>query len=113
MAVTKTGNHLTPLEKGFVLRVPTLEIRTRGRGVALSSSDRDAPSQALAAMGSIEHVRDSYSVWVNDDGYFQSRMDDLLAILWLPDLEEVFPQLCALLGISPTPALPSDWAAEL
>jgi hypothetical protein len=77
-------------------------------GIALSSSDSDARAQALAAMRSIAHVRDSYSAWFKDEGYFESRLDDLLAILWLPDLEVTFPQLCALLGVSPAPALPAD-----
>ena len=76
--------------------------------IALSSSDGDARDHALAAMRSIEHVRDAYSVWFKNDRYFESRLKDLLAILWLPDLDAVFPQLCALLGVSPTPALPAD-----
>ena len=77
-------------------------------GQALSSHDQEERSQALAAMRAIQHVRDSYWAWFDDEGYFESRLDDLLAVLWLPDLDATFPRLCELLGISPAPALPHD-----
>jgi hypothetical protein len=74
----------------------------------LSSQDDEERSQAEAAMRSIQHVRDSYWTWFRDDRYFEHRLDDLLAVLWLPDLDATFPQLSELLGIAPAPALPHD-----
>jgi hypothetical protein len=75
---------------------------------ALSSQESEEHSQALDAMRAIAHVRDSYWFWFINESYFQSRLGDLLAVLWLPDLDATFLQLCALLGISPAPALPYD-----
>jgi len=75
---------------------------------ALSSRDDEERWQALDAIRSIQHVRDSYWTWFRDDRYFNSRLGDLLAVLWLPDLTATFPQLCAQLGISPAPPLPDD-----
>lgn len=70
--------------------------------IALSSSDGDARDHALAAMRSIEHVRDAYSVWFKNDRYFESRLKDLLAILWHWTSMRCFPS-CALCWASRRP----------
>lgn len=75
---------------------------------ALSSAANDERLEALAAMRSIQHVSSSYWDWFGNERYFRRRLDDLLAVLWLPDLDSTFPRLCRLLGISPVPELPDD-----
>src|SRR5581483_6101704 len=75
-------------------------------GRALASHSGEERSHAVDAIREIRHVQTSYRTWFGDDRYFESRLDDILAILWLPTLDTTFPRLCARLGISPAPPLP-------
>jgi hypothetical protein len=59
-------------------------------------------------MTAIGHVRDSYWDWFGTRDYFESRVDDLLMILWCPDLTPMFPRLRDALGLPQTLQLPSD-----
>jgi hypothetical protein len=77
-------------------------------GCALSSEDDALRGAAHEAMTSIYHVRHSYWHWFGDPDYFQSRLDDVLFVMWLPSLHSVFPQLCRILGLRERPELPSD-----
>jgi hypothetical protein len=75
---------------------------------AISSPAPEERSHAVAAMRSIGHVRDPYWTWFGSGRYFEKRLGDLLAVLWLPELDTTFPRLCALLGVGPVPPLPDD-----
>ncbi|HTX46742.1 MAG TPA: sulfotransferase family 2 domain-containing protein [Solirubrobacteraceae bacterium] len=77
-------------------------------GCALSSPDEGLRAAAHEAMTSIYHVRHSYWHWFEDPEYFNSRLGDVLFIMWLPSLHSLFPQLCAILGLREAPELPSD-----
>jgi hypothetical protein len=77
-------------------------------GCALSSPDDGLRAAAQEAMTSIYHVRHSYWHWFDDPEYFNSRLRDVLFIMWLPSLHSLFPQLCSLLGLRERPELPSD-----
>ncbi len=68
-----------------------------GRG--LSSADDGLRAAAFEAMATIYHVRHSYWHWFCDPGYFQSRLDDLLYVMWLPNLPASFARLCRLLEV--------------
>jgi len=68
-------------------------------GCALSSEDPRIRARAHSAMVSIRHVRDSYWRWFDSSEYMRSRIDDLLLIMWLPDLSVTLPRLLELLGL--------------
>jgi hypothetical protein len=76
-------------------------------GSALSSPDDALRAAAHEAISSIYHVRHSYWHWFGDRDYFETRLDDLLYIMWLPSLDASFPRLCELLGL-PRVQLPTD-----
>jgi len=75
---------------------------------ALSSDDHVRKAAAVAAMSSIQHVRDSYWRWFDSPGYFTGRLEDVLLILWVPTLAQSFAQLRGLLGVGDEIALPVD-----
>jgi hypothetical protein len=75
---------------------------------ALSSDEREQRASARAAMISIGHVRSSYWRWFHDRKYLQSRLDDLLLIMWFPSLDASFACLLELLGLSERAALPNN-----
>lgn len=77
-------------------------------GRALSSEDVGERARAFAAMAVIRHVRDSYWDWFVNWEYLESRADDILMILWFPDLTPMFPRLRDLLGLPSTVTLPDD-----
>ncbi len=76
-------------------------------GSALSSTVPEWRDAAFDAMRSIYHVRHFYWHWFGDATYFQTRLDDLLYVLWLPNLHESFARLCTLLEVEGA-ALPTD-----
>lgn len=75
---------------------------------ALSCSDQERQTAAVAAMNSIQHVRDSYWRWFDSPRYFTGRLEDVLLILWTPALTESFAQLCGLLEVRGDVGLPGD-----
>jgi hypothetical protein len=77
-------------------------------GVALSSEDPSERARAFQAMTSIGHVRASYWQWFHHRYLVQKRLDDLLLVMWFPDLSTVFGQLRDLLGLPEDLCLPSD-----
>lgn len=77
-------------------------------GLALSSDDVHERARAYTAMSVIRHVRDSYWDWFGNWEYMEARADDILLIIWLPDLTATFPRLRELLGLPDTVELPSD-----
>lgn len=77
-------------------------------GSALSCEDDGPRGAAVAAMQGIYHVRQSYWDWFGDPTYLQSRLDDLLYVMWLPSLQSSFDRLCELLELPQCPELPTD-----
>jgi Sulfotransferase family len=77
-------------------------------GKALSSDDQALRAAAHEAMTSIYHVKFSYWYWFRDPDYFESRLSDLLLVMWLPSLHSSFARLCTLLGLPELPVLPTD-----
>jgi hypothetical protein len=75
---------------------------------ALCSEDDARRARAFCAMSSILHVRDSYWRWLGHGQMLQRRADDLLAVVWLPDLGTAFPRLRTLLGLPDSVVLPTD-----
>jgi hypothetical protein len=76
--------------------------------VALSSEDSSERARAFQAMTSIGHVRASYWQWFHHRYLVQKRLDDLLLVMWFPDLSTVFGQLRDLLGLPDDLCLPDD-----
>lgn len=58
---------------------------------------------ADAAMGEIEHVRDSFLDWFRDEDYFLSRIDGLLLVGRQETLAEDVERLSRLVGVTATP----------
>jgi hypothetical protein len=79
-------------------------------GRALSAEDPDVLTRARSAMLSIRHVRDSYWRWFDSSEYLERRLDDVLLILWLPDLDTGLTRLLDLLGLPPTITIPGEGA---
>jgi hypothetical protein len=77
-------------------------------GRALSGPDPDLRARAFTAMVSITHVKDSYWHWFRHRTYLRRRSNDLLMILWFPDLTATFPTLCERLGLPGRAELPTD-----
>jgi hypothetical protein len=77
-------------------------------GRALFGDDSEQRVAAHRAMISIWHVRDSYWDWFRSREYLESRVEDLLAIVWMPDLTASFSRLCAALGLPDSTRLPTD-----
>jgi hypothetical protein len=77
-------------------------------GRALTSTDLEERAAARTAMESISHVRVSYWNWFGNMRTFARRLDDLLLILWVPELTTSFACLCDLLGLPDEPFLPDD-----
>lgn len=76
---------------------------------ALSADDPDARAAAVAAMGSIQHVRDSYWRWFGDDERFRSRATDIAMVLHQERLDHDFERLVEMLSLEAfAPALPDD-----
>lgn len=75
--------------------------------VALSSADGERRAAAERGMRGIEHVRDHYRRWFDDEAYFQSRLDDLLFVGSQEHLQEDFERLKKLLGLPGNLQLPS------
>jgi hypothetical protein len=75
---------------------------------ALSSSDADIRHAAVAAMNSIQHVRDSYGKWFRDGEYLVSRFSDILFVGSQERLNEDFDRLRELLGLPGDCELPQD-----
>ena len=75
---------------------------------ALSSPDLDVREGAVQAMNSIEHVRDSYWNWFENEDYLRSRMPDILFIGFQEHLDRDFGALRSKLGLSPAVNLPLD-----
>lgn len=79
---------------------------------ALSDDDAETRAQACVAISSIQHVRDSYWRWFIHGQLFGRRSDDLLLVMWLPDLTDGFPRLRSLLDLPDTVTLPRDDAGS-
>jgi hypothetical protein len=75
---------------------------------SLDASDPELRRLARNSMRDIGHVRGSYWQWFGDPHYFSARTRDVLAILWLPSLEQSFPSLCERLGLGGEIRLPAD-----
>jgi hypothetical protein len=77
-------------------------------GCALHSADAEERTRAIRAMTSVRHIRDSYWEWFRSREYFEKRVDDLLMVLWCPDLTPSFPQLRDALGLPDSVSLETD-----
>jgi len=75
---------------------------------ALSSADEELRNNAVAAMRSIAHVRDSYWRWFESEQYFVSRIDDIVFIGFQENLSKDFATLKSILGLPPGVNLPTD-----
>jgi hypothetical protein len=76
--------------------------------LALSSEDEGRRRSAEQAMRSIEHVRDAYWHWFEDEAYFRSRLSDVWFIGYQERLPEDFERLKTKLGLPPGVHLPTD-----
>lgn len=79
-------------------------------GRALSSDDPLQIVRARSAMVSIRHVRDSYWRWFDSSEYLRGRVEDVLLVMWLPDLEIVLPRLRDVLGLPDSVRMPDRGA---
>lgn len=77
-------------------------------GCALSSEDRAVRARAFTAMTAIRHVRDSYWEWFRSREYLESRVDDLLIVIWCPDLTVAFTRLREALQLPESVTLHTD-----
>jgi hypothetical protein len=77
-------------------------------GTALSDENPALRAEANAAMTAIRHVRDSYWRWFDSSEYLQTRLDDVLLVHWLPDLEGTFSRLLSTLDLPSGIAIPHD-----
>ncbi|HVO49260.1 MAG TPA: sulfotransferase family 2 domain-containing protein [Steroidobacteraceae bacterium] len=75
---------------------------------ALSSPDADERTRAQAAMKNIEHVRDSYWTWFENEEYFRSRLPDALFVGFQESLDEDFQTLKSILSLPDRLSLPAD-----
>jgi hypothetical protein len=76
--------------------------------VALSSGDVETRSAALAAMNSIQHVRDPYGRWFIDTEYLESRLSDILFVGSQERLDDDFNCLKELVRLPGDCRLPQD-----
>jgi hypothetical protein len=77
-------------------------------GLALSSKDSGEKERAKKAMRNIQHVRDSYWKWFENEAYFRSRQADILFIGFQENLTQDFERLKAKLKLPDNVTLPSD-----
>lgn len=75
---------------------------------ALSSDDEILRQQAVHAMNSIKHLRQSYRYWFGTDSYFLSRLPDIALVGFQETLAADFEQLKIKLGLPPDLELPHD-----
>ncbi len=76
--------------------------------VALSSDDTTERLNARKAMKSIEHVRNSYWKWFEDEEYFRSRLNDIFFVGFQETLDADFGKLVEKLGLPADVSLPTD-----
>jgi hypothetical protein len=75
-------------------------------GMALADKGSPLHNDALAAMGSIGHVRNHYSEWLVSEDYLLSRKDDLLFVGLQEELSDDFEILKAILRLPREAHLP-------
>jgi len=75
---------------------------------ALSSQDRTERLSAQHAMRSIEHVRDSYWDWFENEDYLLSRLPDIIHVGFQETLTADFEVLKSEPGLPPNVSLPTD-----
>jgi hypothetical protein len=85
-------------------RFPTAE----DLALALANEDDGIRGDAIVALSSIGHIRDSYWRWFRNAAQLNTRRDDLLLIMWLPDLSASFSRLLEALEIRENVELPHD-----
>lgn len=76
--------------------------------LGLSADSREKKEAAERAMRGIQHVRDSYWYWFENEEYFLSRRQDILFIGRQERLADDFEILKQKLGLSSRLSLPSD-----
>jgi len=74
--------------------------------VALSSPDPDKQARARQAMNNIQHVKQSYWDWFENDQYFRLRSSDVFFVGTQENLAKDFEILRLKLGLSDTAKLP-------
>lgn len=77
-------------------------------GLALTSSNPDEKDAAKKALKNIQHVRDSYWGWFENEAYFRSRWADLFFIGFQETLMQDFETLKTKLHLPKNVTLPSD-----
>jgi hypothetical protein len=77
-------------------------------GLALSSENPDEKALAQQAMQTIQHVRDSYWKWFENEAYFRSRQADIFFVGFQENLNNDFEKLKARLKLPASVTLPSD-----
>ncbi len=75
---------------------------------ALSSNDKKIIRDAINAMRSIQHLKDSYWYWFINRDYFLSRLNDIIFIGWQERLAQDFDILLSNLSISCAVNLPDS-----
>ena len=76
--------------------------------LALSSLNKEKKSKAQLGMKHIQHVRDSYWKWFENEDYFKSRLSDIFFIGFQERLTEDFEILRLKLGLPKGTTLPAD-----
>lgn len=76
--------------------------------LALSTTDETELRKAHHAMGSINHVRNSYWDWFESEAYLLSRLSDIFFVGFQENLEHDFEALCVKLGLPEHARLPDD-----
>lgn len=75
---------------------------------ALSSWNLSKRKQARLAMKRIQHVKNSYWKWFENEAYFNSRIDDIFFVAFQEQLADDFEVLKDMLGCPSSASLPSD-----
>ena len=76
--------------------------------LALSSANEEERKWAQFAMNNIQHIKDSYWNWFDNEDYFKSRLSDILFIGFQEQLKEDFKIIQSILGLSNYTELPTD-----
>lgn len=76
--------------------------------ISIFSLDGEKKGRAQKAMRSIQHVRDSYWKWFENEQYFRSRLSDIFFIGFQESLDKDFDVLRLKLGLPDGVRLPND-----
>jgi len=76
--------------------------------LGLSANDPEIKKKAIAAMQSIQHVKNSYWDWFENEAYFVGRIADILLVCEQEKLNNDFARLKKMIGLPDNVALPKN-----